>query len=266
MKMRFMFALFLTVIALFPGVAMAQYKGVNIAYYDGETELEGYLVKPANETPETPVILLTPAWMGLDVYYKQRADELMAETGAIVMAVDVYGKGVRPRTVDEAAKLSGAYKANPSLLRGRMKAAVDYMTRRRNIPASQIVVIGFCFGGTGALELARTGTPVGAVVAFHGGLATQAPAQVGAVNTRVLVLHGADDPYVQPEEVQTFVAEMKAAQVNDWQLVEYSNTVHSFTDRNAGDDPSKGVAYNPRTEKRAFAELHRLLAEVFSQK
>lgn len=261
------FRVFLLALAIVfaPAQAFAQFAGVSVAYYDGEAELEGYLVTPKNDTPETPVVLLTPAWKGLDVYHKQRADALAAQ-GYVVLAVDVYGKGIRPLTNDEAAKLSSAYKSNPSLFRSRMKAAVDYMTRRRNIPESQIAAIGFCFGGTGVLELARTGAGVAGVVSFHGGLKTPAAAQTDAIKAKVLALHGADDPYVPPEEVAAFKAEMKQSQTKDWQFVEYGGAVHSFTDTNAGDDPTKGVAYNPTVADRAFKEMHRFLAEIFPEK
>ena len=256
------------ILTLFPTLALAQSmpQGADVVYYHQETRLKGYLNEPASATQDTPVVLLTPAWKGLTLNYKQKADEIAADTGYIVMAIDVYGEGVRPRSNDEAAKLSGAYKANPELFRGRMMAAVDYMTRRRNIQNNQIAVIGFCFGGAGVLELARTGADVAGVVSFHGNLKSAVPAQVGAINTKVLVLHGAADPIVPPEEVQGFKEEMKAAEVKDWQLVEYGNAVHSFTDKNAGTDVSTGVAYDPVVAKRAFAEMHRFLAEVFEQK
>ena len=247
-----------------PATAHAQFAGANVAYEHEGTELQGYLSLPEHDTPASPVIVLTPAWKGLDVYYKQKADSL-AKEGYVVFAADIYGKGIRPKTNEEAGKLSGAYKSNPELFRGRMTAAVDYMTRRRNIPNSQVVVIGFCFGGAGVLELARTGIDVAGVVSFHGNLGTKAPAQVGAVNTKVLVLHGSADPIVPQTEVKAFKEEMKAADVKDWQLVEYGNAVHSFTDTNAGTDTSTGVAYDPVVAKRAFAELHRFLAEVFAK-
>src|SRR5690606_18213487 len=155
-----------------------------------------------------------------------------------VMAVDIYGKGVRAYDNERAAKLSSLYKENPALLRGRMQAALDYITRRRNIPQGQVAAIGFCFGGTAVLELARTGVPIAGVASFHGGLKTPAPAQLGAIRTSLLVLHGAADPHVPAEEVANFTAEMKTAEAKDWQFVSYGNAVHSFTDPDAGDDPS----------------------------
>ena len=262
------FLLIAVLLSLAPTIALAEAvpEGVAVNYYHQETQLEGYLVEPEGAIAATPVVLLTPAWKGLTLNYKNKADEIARETGYVVMAIDIYGKGIRPRNNEEAAKLSGAYKSNPELFRGRMKAAVDYITRRRNIENSQVAVIGFCFGGAGALELARTGTDVAGVVSFHGNLKSAVPAQVGAVKTKVLVLHGAADPLVTPEELQGFKQEMQTAEVKDWQLVEYGNAVHSFTDKNAGTDPSTGVAYDPVVAKRAFAEMHRFLAEVFAQK
>ncbi len=265
MNNKFFAIIIISIAVMLVNPAYAQFKGANVTYYDGNTELEGYLVKPADETPQTPVVLLTPAWRGLDVYHKQRADEL-SNKGYVVLAVDVYGKGVRARNNDEAKKLSSAYKNNPSLFRGRMNAALDYITRRRNISADKVAVIGFCFGGTAALELARSGAPIAGAVSFHGNLATKAEAQTDAIVAPLLIFHGADDPYVPLTEVETFKNEIKRAKVKDWQFVEYSGAVHSFTDTNAGNDPSKGVAYNPTVAARAFMEMDRFLVEIFTKK
>ena len=120
---------------------------------------------------------------------------------------------------------------------------------------SKIIVMGYCFGGTGALEAARAGLPIAGVVSIHGGLGKDSIRANEGIKTKVLALHGADDPYVPAKEVNSFIKEMKDAKA-DWQLIEYSNAVHSFTDVDAGTDNSKGAAYNEKAAKKAQASVN----------
>jgi dienelactone hydrolase len=122
--------------------------------------------------------------------------------------------------------------------------------------------MGYCFGGACALELARSGAPVKGVVTFHGGLANPNPADAKNIKGKVLVLHGADDPFVKQEEVKGFMDEMRAAGV-DWQLTQYSGAVHSFTVKAAGNDNSKGAAYNAAADRRSWQAMKDFFAEVF---
>ena len=145
-----------------------------------------------------------------------------------------------------------------------MRAGLDVLAARNGVDASRLAVTGYCFGGKCALELARSGAPVKAVVSFHGSLATADT--VGARNIQgcVLVLHGADDPYVKQDEVTRFMDEMRAANV-DWQLVQYSGAVHSFTDDRAGSDNAKGAAYNANADKRSWQAMKSFLAEKLAR-
>ncbi|RYZ63770.1 MAG: dienelactone hydrolase family protein, partial [Proteobacteria bacterium] len=120
---------------------------------------------------------------------------------------------------------------------------------------------GYCFGGTGVLELARSGANIQGVVSFHGGLSTPTPEEAKAIKSKVLVFHGADDPFVKEPEVVAFEAEMKSANVN-WELVKYSGAVHSFTNPGAGNDNSKGQAYNEQADKRSWEAMKDFFKEV----
>jgi len=138
--------------------------------------------------------------------------------------------------------------------------ALDQLIKQGANP-EEIVVMGYCFGGTGAIEAARTAMKVKGIVSFHGGLAREESRKIDPIQARVLVLHGADDPYESEAEIKAFQSEMRTSKA-DWQMVYYANAVHSFTDKNAGNDNSKGAAYNEKADKRSWKELLGFLKEV----
>ena len=245
--------------------AQPQPLGQNVVYHDGDTALEGYLAVPPQATAQTPVVLMAPAWMGITPTYTKRADDIARTKGYVVFVADVYGKGVRPENRAQAASLSARYKNDPEAFRQRMRAALQFIEQQRHVTASQVAAIGFCFGGNAVLELARTGVKLAGVATFHGGLATAEPATAGAIHTPLLIMHGADDPFVNEAEVAGFENEMKASGFTDWRLIEYGGAVHSFTDPEAGDDAASGAAYNPTVAAKAFQELDGFLAHVFAK-
>ena len=149
---------------------------------------------------------------------------------------------MRPNNPKDAAATAAIYKNNRVLLRERIKAALDELRRQQMVDTGKIAAIGYCFGGTTVLELARSGADVRGVVSFHGGLDTPSPQDAKNIRSKVLVLHGADDPYVPAEQIKAFEDEMRGGNV-DWQLVKYSKAVHSFTNPDAGIDNSKGAAF-----------------------
>ena len=140
---------------------------------------------------------------------------------------------------------------------------MDYLTSRPQADPSRVAAIGYCFGGMGALELARSGAPLRAVVTFHGALNNPTPEDAKNIKAKVLVLHGADDPFVKQSEVAAFMDEMRAAGV-DWQLVQYSGAVHGFTDKRTGSDNSKGAAYNANADRRSWRAMRDFLEEAFA--
>jgi dienelactone hydrolase len=197
-------------------------------------------------------------------YVKTRAKQL-AELGYVAFAADIYGKGVRPQNPTEAGKEATKYRSNRQLLRNRALAGLKVLQANPLTNPQKIAAIGYCFGGGTVLELARSGADVAGVVSFHGNLDTPNPADAKNIKGKVLVLHGAVDPYVPPEQVSTFEKEMNDAKV-DWQLVSYGGVVHSFTNPEAGNDPSKGAAYNALADQRSFGAMQQFFDEIFADR
>jgi dienelactone hydrolase len=258
--MRFAWALVLAFV--FAPMAHAQVRTELVDYRHGDALLEGYLTYDDSIAGQRPGVLVVHEWKGLNDYAKRRAEQL-AELGYVAFAVDMYGKGVRAKDHEEAAKLSGIYRNDRQLMRGRIQAALDLLRQHERVDPAKITAVGYCFGGTTVLELARSGADVLGVVSFHGGLDTPTPAQPGQVHARILVLHGASDPWITQQHVAGFEQEMQAAGVR-YQVIQYEGAVHSFTVPEAGDDPSKGMAYNAAADAQSWAAMQAFLEEVFA--
>lgn len=231
-----------------------------VEYYDGDAVLEGYLAYDDAGAAPRPGVLVVHEWKGLGPYAKRRAEQL-AQLGYVAFAVDMYGKGVVAKDHDEAAKLSGVYRNDRQLMRRRITAALERFTRDPRVDATRIAAIGYCFGGMTVLELARSGADVAGVASFHGGLDTPNRDDARNIRGRVLVLHGADDKFIAPEQVAAFEDEMQRAGVR-YELIQYPGAVHSFTVPEAGNDPSAGMAYNEAADKASWDALTTFLDAV----
>jgi dienelactone hydrolase len=252
--MRWFILFLLTVIA-----ARAEIVSKPIEYKEGSTTLEGWWVHDDAVKGKRPSVLVVHQWKGLSDYEKKRA-EMLAKLGYNVFAVDIYGKGIRPSDPKDAAAEAGKYKSDRALLRARVTTGLEQIKKLAPTDPKRIAAIGYCFGGTTVLELARSGADVLGVVSFHGAVGPAAPGK--QIKAKVLALHGADDPFVPPDEVKAFEDEMRKAGA-DWELVAYGNSVHSFTDWNAGNDNSKGAAYNEKADKRSWEAMKQFFAEIF---
>jgi dienelactone hydrolase len=241
----------------------ASAQGTDISYTDKDAKLKGYFVKASKTQGKAPGILILPAWMGIDEHSKSTAKKL-SDMGYHAFVADIYGENERPKDQSDAGKKAGFYKKNFETYQSRIRAALDQLVKQGADP-DKIVVIGYCFGGTGALEAARAGMPVKAVVTFHGGLGKDAARANNPIAAKVLVLHGAIDPYVPQTEVDAFEKEMNESKA-DWQMVKYSGAVHSFTNPDAGNDPSKGAAYNAAAAARSWEHFMTFLDEVLANK
>jgi dienelactone hydrolase len=243
--------------------AKAAIKTETVEYKEGDTNLEGFLVYDDAILNKRPGVLVVHQWKGVSDYEKGRARQL-AELGYVAFVADIYGKGVRPATPQLAGAEAGKYKNDRALLRKRVQAGLAELKKSKMVDSSRTGAIGYCFGGTTVLELARSGADVASVVSFHGGLGSPTPDDAKNIKAKVLALHGADDPHVPPDEVLGFADEMRKASV-DWQLIAYGNAVHSFTDKNAGTDNSKGTAYNEKADKRSWEAMKDFFAETFKK-
>jgi len=244
--------------------AEARMVSKTVEYTQGGTVLEGYLAYDDSLKGKAPGVLVVHDWTGLGIFAKLKAERLAAK-GYVAFAADIYGKGIRPRAQDAAAREAGKYKADRQLLRARAQAALDELRRVPVVDPEKLGAIGYCFGGTTVLEMARSGARLAGVVSFHGGLDTPNSADAKNITGKVLVLHGADDPFVTPQELNGFVQEMRAARV-DWQIVQYGDAVHSFTNPEAGRDKSKGAAYNEKADKRSWKAMEQFFEELFGRR
>lgn len=233
-----------------------------VSYMQGDVELEGYLAYDDAVKVRRPAVLVVHEWWGLNDYAKKRAEQL-AGMGYLAFAADIYGKGIMTKDPGKAALLAGKFKSGDrQLLRDRVNAGLQVLRDHPLADRKRLAAIGYCFGGTAVLELARSGASVAGVVSFHGGLDTPNPGDAKRIKAKVLVLHGADDPNVPVEQVMAFQEEMRKAQV-DWQMISYGGAVHSFTNPDAGSDPSRGAAYNEKADRRSWAHMKIFFAEIF---
>jgi len=247
--------------ATLAAAASAEVKTRTVEYRDGDVVLEGYLAWDDALKGPRPGVLVVHQWMGVSANERMRAEQLAA-LGYVALAADVYGKGARPANQQEAGALAGKYKGDRALLRSRVAAGLAELKRQPLVDGRRTAAIGYCFGGTAALELARSGADVAGVVTFHGGLDSPTPADGKNIRAKVLVLHGADDPWVPAADIAAFQQELRQAGV-DWQMVYYSGAVHSFTQKEAGSNPALGAAYNERADRRSWQALRDFLAEIF---
>ncbi len=232
-------------------------------YQDDSMGLEGYLAVDQSKPQKRPGVLVFHEWMGVADHEKTACDGL-ARAGYIALAGDIFGKGNRPATMQEAADTANRYRAGDrALMRQRAAAALKALSSHPLCDPNRIAAMGFCFGGTVALELARSGADLKGVVTFHAGLNTERPAAAGVLKARILALHGAEDPFVPAAEVAAFLAEMRQARA-DWQFVQFSDAVHSFTNPGAGNEPEKGFAYSERAARRSWAMMLGFFGEIFT--
>ena len=243
--------------------AAAKVKTEVVEYKQGDVVLQGYLSYDESLPGKRPGVLVIHDWMGVSDDTKMRA-EMLAGLGYVALTADIYGKGVRPKNAQEAQAEAGKYYNNRALWRARAKAGLDFLTSRPEVDPARVGVMGYCFGGGTALELARSGAPVKGVVTFHGSLSSATPEEAKNIKGKVLVLHGADDPYVKQADVTAFMDEMRKGGV-DWELVQYSGAVHAFTIKGAGSDNSKGAAYNPEADRRSWEAMKNFWKEIFAE-
>jgi len=238
--------------------ARAAIKSEPIAYKEGTTDFEGVLFYDDADTTPRRTVLVCHEWWGLNDYAKQRAEQL-AKMGYVAFAVDMYGKGVQAKSMEEAGKMAGALKDNRATLRARINAALAAVKARKEVDPKKIAAIGYCFGGGGVMELARSGADISGIVSFHGGgaLATKNPAKPGDVKCKVMIIQAAQDPSTNRAGFDALLDELRDAKV-DYQTILYNLNVHPFT-------VPGGQGYDADADRRSWASMRVFFDEIFGR-
>ncbi|WP_413601244.1 dienelactone hydrolase family protein [Curtobacterium sp. Curtsp57] len=236
---------------------------VEPVHYEHEgTALAGVLAKDTAVSGPRPAVLVVHDWHGVNEHVEARVT-MLARLGYVAFGADVYGADVRPGD-DTAGQVASSYYQDLPLMRARVQAGLDRLREDPDVDHSRIVVMGYCFGGSAALELARTGADLAGAVSFHGNLLTHEPSDAGAIRAPLLVLTGAADPVVPDAKVSAWQDEMRAAPGVDWQVVTYAGAMHAFAVPGT-DAPDHGAQYQALADRRSWQALEVFLAEVFGE-
>jgi dienelactone hydrolase len=236
-------------------------KTQDIEYHADGARLIGYLAVDDAKAGKRPGIIVAHEGGGLTDHAKNSARRL-AEAGYIAFALDYYGEGKPLTDMAEVMPRLGKWMADPTGIRVRAHAALEVLMRQPETDTARMAAIGYCFGGTTALEMARNGEPIVAAVGFHSGLATARPAEAGKVKAKVLVQIGADDPIIPAEQRVAFEQEMTKAGA-DWRMMLYGGAGHSFTNPGADALGRPGFAYDKVADQRSWRAMLDLFEEVF---
>jgi len=231
-------------------------------YCDGAVTCKGQLAYDDNHSGRRPGVVLFPEAFGIGEHVVERARRLAA-LGYVALAADPYGDAAQARDLPHALELMNAVRADLGRWRARARAALDALAAQPNVDPGKLHAIGYCFGGSTALELARSGAALGTVVSFHGGLESPKPDDAGKIKAKVLVCHGSDDPLIPATQVAAFEEQMRKTQV-DWQLHVYGGAVHSFTNPDADKAGIAGLAYNEAADRRSWNAMLSLFTEGFA--
>lgn len=232
-----------------------------VDYKDGDVALQGFLAYDDSKPTGAPGVLVVHEWWGNNEYSRKRAEQL-AGLGYVAFALDMYGKGVEAKTAEEAGKLATPFRTDRGLMRSRAMAGLKILQSQKNVNPKRITAIGYCFGGTTAIELARGGAELAGVVSFHGGLDFPNPDETKNIRGRLLICTGADDPMVTPDKVTIFEDQLRKGKV-DYQINVYGGAVHAFTNPGADGRISPGIKYNEKADKRSWEAMKAFFGELF---
>lgn len=239
-------------------------KGEPVEYTSGNVVLNGYLAYDPSVKGKRPGVLVVHEWWGHNEYARKRA-EMLARLGYTALAVDMYGEGKQAGHPDEAGKFAKEISGNLDMKIARFMAATSYLKKHESVDPARIAAIGYCFGGSVVLDMARAGMDLKGVVSFHGGLTTNNPARTGAVNAKILVCHGEKDSFITTEQIAAFKQEMSEAKA-DLKFITYKYAKHSFTNPEADSYAKKfniPVGYNAAADKKSWEDMSQFLKSVF---
>ena len=239
-------------------------EGEEVQYQADGVLMKGYLAYDKHIKGKRPGVLVVHEWWGHNEYARKRA-RMLAEMGYTALAVDMYGNGKQAMHPDDASKFSSELMKYFDTAKSRFMAAEEFLKQQPTVDTKRIAAIGYCFGGGIVLNMARQGIDLRGVASFHGSLSAVKPAASGAVKTKILVLHGADDKFITPEQIESFKQEMKGAGA-DFQFIAYPGAVHSFTNPDADSLAKKfnlPLAYNAEADRKSWEELQKFLKKIF---
>lgn len=259
MRNSILAAVFLAV----PIMSQAAIKTEVIDYKDGDVALQGFLAYDDTKLANAPGVLVIHEWWGHNEYVRTRAQQL-AGLGYVAFALDMYGKGVTANTADEAGKLATPFYKDRGLMRSRAMAGLTVLKSQKNVDPRRIAAIGYCFGGTTAIELARGGADLVGVVSFHGGLDFLNPDETRNIKGSLRICTGADDPMVTPDKVDAFEDQLRKAKV-DYEINIYGGAMHAFTNPAADAHNLPGIKYNEKADKRSWEAMKAFFKELFKE-
>ena len=250
-------------LTLFPLAMEAAVKTQTVTYQVGNVTCQSFLAYDDSVQGKRPGIVIFPEWWGLNDYARHRA-EMLAQLGYVALAADLFGNGQTTNDPGQAGKLAGSLKSNRQVLRQRANAGLDELKKNTNVDGSKLGAIGYCFGGTTAIELGRSGADVKAIVTFHAGLDSPNPSDGKNIKGMVLICHGGDDTFTSQKDLDAFQQEMRQNHV-DWQMNIYGNAVHSFSSPGADKHGIPGIAYNAEADRRSWQAMQTLFNEAFGR-
>jgi len=244
--------------------ARAEVKTRTISYEYGGVTFKGHLAWDAAAEGKRPGVLVVHEWWGLNDYARKRAEQL-AGLGYVAFACDMYGEGKHTEHPNEAGQFAGEVRKNVKVWQGRAQAALKVLTEQPQVDADKLAAIGYCFGGSTALQLAYTGADLKAVVTFHAALPVPDAEQSKAIKAKLLICHGAADRFIPEETAAKFRAALEEAKV-DYAMVYLGNAKHSFTVKDIDAKGVNGLAYNAEADRRSWQYMRLLFNEVFGEK
>jgi dienelactone hydrolase len=248
---------------LLSGAASAVMQKEEVDYKDGDVELKGYIFWDDAFGGQRPGVLVVHEWWGLNDYAKLRA-EMLAETGYVAFAADMFGGGRMTRHADEAKGWMQQITANIDAWQRRADLALQQLRAHPKVDGERLAAIGYCFGGATVMQLAYLGADLDGVVSFHGSLPPATPEQAAKVKAKVLAAHGDADGFVPPERVEAFKKALSGAGV-DWEMDIYSGARHGFTNPYADGYGMEGIAYNEGADRRSWLRMLAFFDELFGE-
>ncbi len=263
--MKMIFTLTLPALALIFSVSplFAEVKKETIQYKDGDVELEGFLAWDDSISGKRPGILIVHEWWGLNDYARHRA-EMLAQSGYVAFAVDMYGKGKVTEHAKEAGEWAGQIRANIQKWRERAMAGLEVLRKHDQVDTRRLAAIGYCFGGATVMQLAYAGAGLAGVVSFHGSLPAPEKDAAGKIKAKILICHGAADSFISQETIEKCQAALEEARA-DWQMIFYSGAKHSFTNPGAGQAGLDGLKYDKNADQRSWRHMQDFFNEIFGK-